>query len=368
MRWVFIVALAAVSSAQTPHDGSRVLLIVNGNSDVSLRIGEMYAKRRGVPRENVCRIRSTHAETIDRSTYKAEVEKGVLRCLRSHPKAERIRFLATTKGVPLRIRGEGGREATSAAVDSELTLLPLLLRGEDVPVAGRVPNLFFARYREMFDPARHGFYPVTRLTGYSYEDVEALVSRCLSARNRGVFVLDQGPLQPAPGNEWLSRTARALPLDRVLLDRRNAVVYDQSGVIGYASWGSNDAQRQVDKRRFLGFEWLPGAIALEYVSTNARTFEEPPAEWTIGTWNDPTSYFENSPQTMVGDLIREGAAGASGHVYEPYLDGNPRPDFVLPAYYAGTPLAEAFYLGMPYLSWMNVVVGDPLCRLDPPGR
>jgi hypothetical protein len=36
---------------------------------------------------------------------------------------------------------------------------------------------------------------------------------------------------------------------------------------------------------------------------------------------------------------------------------------VLPAYYSGRTLAESFYLGIPGLSWMNVVIGDPLMRL-----
>lgn len=368
MRWAFILAFAASASAQAPADGSNVLLIVNEKSDISLRIGEMYAKRRSVPPENVCRLRAISDETIDRETFVREVEAGVLDCLKAHSARGRIRFLLTTKGVPLRVRGQGERNTSWAAVDSELALAPRRLRGESIAASGRVPNPFFTRYRESPDPERHGFYPVTRLTGYKYADVEALVDRSLGARNRGLFVLDQAPVQPEIGNQWLSRAARALPLDRVLLDRRNAVVYDHQGVIGYASWGSNDAQRQVDRRRFLGFDWLPGAVAIEYVSTNARTFAEPPADWTISTWKDEASFFAESPQTMTGDLIREGVTGAAGHVYEPYLDANPRPDYVLPAYYEGKPLAEAFYLGIPYLSWMNVVVGDPLCRLDRPAR
>ncbi len=67
---------------------------------------------------------------------------------------------------------------------------------------------------------------------------------------------------------------------------------------------------------------------------------------------------------MTGDYIHEGASGASGQVSEPYLTFCPRPDFVLPAYFAGRNLAESFYMGIPGLSWMNVVIGDPLMRLQ----
>ena len=368
MRCILIVAFATSLAAQTAPGGESVLLIVNRNSDISLRIGEMYARRRGVPAENVCRIRAPSGEQISRQEFADDLEAGVLRCLERSRDRASILYLLTTKGVPLRIGGDGGRQASAASVDSELALAPRRLRGERISAPGRVENPYFMRYRESFEPERHDFYPVTRLTGYSYEDVEGLVSRSLEAKNRGVFVLDQGPIQEGEGNDWMSRAARALSLDRVFLDKNNEVVYGMRGVIGYASWGSNDVQRQVDKRRFLGFEWAPGALAIEYVSTNGRTFREPPKDWTIGTWRDESTHFFGSPQSMTGDLVREGAAGVAGHVYEPYLDAVPRPDYVLPKYYSGATLAEAFYVGIPYLSWMNIVVGDPLCRIGPAER
>ena len=51
----------------------------------------------------------------------------------------------------------------------------------------------------------------------------------------------------------------------------------------------------------------------------------------------------------------------SGHVAEPLLGNTIRPEILFPAYIAGFALAEAYYLAMPSLSWMTVVVGDPLC-------
>ena len=137
---------------------------------------------------------------------------------------------------------------------------------------------------------------------------------------------------------------------------------NQKGVIGYASWGSNDPDR---KQRMLNFSWLPGAIATEFVSTNGRTFEKPPEKWQLGTWSAQASWYAGSPQTLTADYIHEGATGASGQVNEPYLGFCPRPEFILPAYYSGRTLAESFYMGIPGLSWMNIVIGDPLMRLAP---
>ena len=68
--------------------------------------------------------------------------------------------------------------------------------------------------------------------------------------------------------------------------------------------------------------------------------------------------------TLAAESIQEGATGASGHVYEPFLRYCPRPDILFPAYIVrGRNLAESYYLAIPALSWMNIVIGDPLTRL-----
>ena len=74
-------------------------------------------------------------------------------------------------------------------------------------------------------------------------------------------------------------------------------------------------------------------------------------------------FFAGSPQSLTADYLHEGATGASGHVFEPYLALTPRPDYLLPAYLNGRTLAESYYLALRALSWQNIVVGDPLCRL-----
>jgi len=201
---------------------------------------------------------------------------------------------------------------------------------------------------------------VTRLTGYDFPDVKGLIDRALAARNEGKFVIDLKSASDEQGNDWLRSAALLLPKDRVVLDESGKVLLNQRDVIGYAAWGSNDPHRT---QRHLGFKWLPGAIVTEFVSTNARTFTRPPDRWNIGTWTDKSTWFAGAPQTLTADYIHDGATGASGHVDEPYLTFTPRPDYLLPAYFSGRNLAESYYLSIPALSWMNVVVGDPLCTL-----
>ena len=132
----------------------------------------------------------------------------------------------------------------------------------------------------------------------------------------------------------------------------------QGKVLGYYSWGSNDPA--IHQRHF-DMEFVPGAIAAEFVSTDARTFKEPPQAWLPANVATKESIYAGSHQSLVGDFIRDGITGTAGHVDEPYLDGTIRPEILFPAYVSGRNLAESFYAAMPYLSWQTVVIGDPLC-------
>jgi len=344
--------------------GENVLLVVNQASPISRQIGEYYASRRHVPPANVCRLNAKLDEEISRDDFDRQIDAPIAAFLRAGHLEEKILYIVTTSGVPLRIQGAGGRLAEQASVDSELALLYSDMHAKPHGLPAGIPNPFFGR---MGTPFRHPDFPiylVTRLAGYDLADVQGIIDRALLARNRGKFVIDLRAGDSTSGNKWLLEAARALPPYRVVLDQSERVLSGERDVIGYASWGSNDPDR---KQRHLGFAWLPGAIMTEYVSTNARTFTRPPESWNVGlSWSDPKGLFFGSPQSLTADYIHDGATGASGHVYEPFLEFCPRPNILLPSYYRGRNLAESYYLAIPALSWMNIVIGDPLCSLGKP--
>ena len=313
------------------------MVIVNRNSAVSRAIGAYYARRRGLLSENLCLIATPEREEISRDIYNRQIEMPVGAFLKSRRLVERTLYLVTTLGVPLKIQGSSGSAGTAASVDSELTLLYGKLKGKSVPVTGSALNPFYAQRDAPFGHPRFPIYLVTRLAAYDLASVKGMIDRSLEARNHGRFVLDLKSEDDQPGNSWLRTAAILLPADRVVIDETPAVLYDQRDVIGYGSWGSNDKGRE---RRRLGFQWLPGAIATEFVSTDGRTFHRPPPAWTFGTWEDHSSWFAGSPQSLTADFIAEGATGASGHVYEPYLMATPRPQYLFPAYYSGRNLAD----------------------------
>jgi uncharacterized protein (TIGR03790 family) len=359
---MFVASLAEAGFAQ--NDGHSVLLVVNDASSLSRGIGDYYARLRSIPLTNICHIRTTEDEEISRDIYNRQIAAPIAGFLRTGGLVDRVLYIVTTMGVPLKIKGTAEMDGDEAAVDSELTLLYLdMKRGTAHASRGSIPNPFFGRKDAAFTHPQFPIYLVTRLAAYDFEGVKAIIDRSLQAKNAGKFVIDEKDSGENSADEWLHSAAVFLPKDRVVLDTTTKVLYDLTDVIAYAGWGSNDKNRH---RRFLGFHWLPGAIATEFVSTNARTFKKPPDSWNIGKdWSGPTA-FAGSPQTMTADYLLEGATGASGHVYEPYLAQTPHPELVLPAYYNGRNLAESFYLGIRSLSWQNVVIGDPLCSLGKP--
>lgn len=359
-RWFAACLLTSTLWGQKPEN---VLVVVNQASALSRTVGDYYVLKRHVPLANVCRINTPDAEEVARAVYNDKIAAAVSNCLKKKRLVETVLYIATTAGVPLRVSGAGtGMQTEIASVDSELALLYSDIRGGAHPLAGPLRNPFFSS-TEAFTHAKYPMYLVTRLAGYDFADIKALIDRALIAKNTGKFVLDLRANDNTEGNEWMRAAARQLPKERVILDETARVLTNEHDVIGYASWGSNDGEH---KQRVLGFGWLPGAIMTEYVSTNARTFKTPPKEWTLGNWGDVASWFAGSPQTLTADYIREGATGASGHVSEPFLEYTPRPNLLLPAYYRGRTLAESYYLSIPALSWQNVVVGDPLCSLGKP--
>jgi uncharacterized protein (TIGR03790 family) len=289
---------------------------------------------------------------------------AVRQCLSSQGLVESVYYIVTTLGDPLKVAGASGLAGDAASVDSELTLLYAETKTAIMHrTAGIIPNPFFGRATAAFSHPEFPMYLVTRLAAYDFAGVRDMIDRALLASNRGKFVIDMGGGDPS-GEKWLKDAAEKLPKERVVLDEKYGPLYDQVDVIGYASWGSNDHSHN---RRFPNFRWLPGAIATEFVSTDARTFQRPPDGWVPSPdWNNQKVWFAGSPQALTADFILEGATGASGHVYEPYLTFTPRPDILLPAYFSGRNLAESFYLSIPALSWQNIVVGDPLCSLGKP--
>jgi uncharacterized protein (TIGR03790 family) len=355
-----LLYLPTTARAQGPQN---ILLVVNESSPDSLTVGDYYAKARSVPAGQIVRLKAPVEEAISREAYQTSIEAPIANWLSRSLLQDQILFIVLTKGIPLRVDGTVGQAGTVASVDSELTLLYRKLAGIQVPITGRIDNPYFLNDRPLSEARRFtrsvaDIYLVTRLDGFTTDEVLKLIDRAGKPVREGRIVLDQkSTMIDRGGDQWLAETAKRLTdsgqAARVTLDATRAVAATTDPVLGYFSWGSNDPANQ---RRQMGLTYAPGAIGGMFVSTDGRTFREPAA-----TWKPAPAGSASGGQTLVADLIREGITGISASVAEPYLDAIVRPQILFPAYLSGYTMAEAYYLAMPYLSWQTIIVGDPLC-------
>ena len=345
----------------------------------------------------------TRAETIDISAYRRDIEAPIQAYLASH---HGIDFIVLTKGIPIRIEGDGQSGGIDRfSLDSHLAALGY----DKLPQAIRVEfaDSFYDRYwvehfhkhfwanawanrfwnsQEGFSHARFGGYLVTRLDGYTETDAEALTTRSLQAEQSRAGKGPEGPvlLDIAPEMGFASKARQPYnilsepksPEDKVRivdekshlgdfnsdmevaaellmgrgisveLDRSGNFIGSRSGLMGYVSWGSNDAH--FSDAAYHSLRFAPGAIAETAVSTSGRTF--------LAT---------QGGQSLIADLISQGVTGVKGYVDEPLVKAVASPSIMFDRYTRGWTLAESFYAASALVGWEDVIVGDPLGRAYP---
>lgn len=331
---------------QVPADSKRVLVVINLASDDSKDVGAAYVKARKIPHDHVVTVTAPIEEKITVKEYRETIEGPIqakIKSLKTRPD-----FIVLTKGIPIKYW-----EKVSVSVDAGLSTMeikrePITSIREEAQVRSWISPYFGKN--EPFSSVKYGFYLVTRLDGYTAEDAKALIQNSLNAKpQKGPFLIDVDPRRIRPGYDQAHNTLiDAVKVLRkkgyeVDLDESEKFVSGTSPVMGYASWGSNDAHYLLSNYRAIRF--MPGAIGETFVSTSARTFKPV----TTG-------------QSVITDLIHSGITGIKGYVDEPYTLAMAHPDILFDRYTNGYTLAESFYMASMLLKWKDLVVGDPICR------
>jgi uncharacterized protein (TIGR03790 family) len=390
LPWLALLAVLPVCGGPASHP--EVLIVVNGNSPLSVATGQYYESARKVPAANVLTLDvplsdptlSTVADQfISRTNFDNEIRTPIEDFLTQNGLVDSIRIIVLAPGIPLRVNASCTldayylRDCNTASVDAELAVLfsPLVGAG-GVGADGEAANPYFdsstpfAQWRTD-NPGAALHYLVARLAGYQTPvdantgvpyDVKALIDHGHDIPLAGTALVDESPSRGGSyegGNAVLLAPAAAQIAalgEPVVHDTTNTFVSDLQAITLYASWGSNDGHTAgAPFYGSIGGHLYPGtfaplSIAFDIVSTNARTFVAPP---TYG-------------QSLIADFIHEGVAGAAGNVAEPVLGGVAHPDVLFRDYLRGVPAIEAYYRSVPYLSWMNVYVGDPLMTWGSP--
>ena len=363
-----------------------MLVVVNAQSPISVATGSYYASRRDIPSERILSLSiplvdpglgNPADETIARANFDSQIRIPIETFLTQNGLQDSIQFIVLTPGVPLRVSSSCSwsnsylRDCNNASVDAELAILFSSLIGTGIGQNGEAANTYFGSTQPFADwraahPSAPLRYLVTRLAGYQTPldaatgvptDVKALIDNAQAFAFDGRGLVDEAPSFATTGRSagntvLLGPTAALLGSIGVPLthDVSTTFVSDAGPLVAYASWGSNDPSNpgapvygSIRGHLYPG-SFVPGAIAADIVSYDARSFVWPP------------SY----GQSLTADLIRLGVSGAAGHVWEPSLSGVARFPVLFRSYFLGSTAAEAFYRSVPYLGWMNVWIGDPL--------
>ncbi|MEP6494270.1 MAG: TIGR03790 family protein [bacterium] len=325
---------------QDPQAG-RVLVVVNSASAIGVAISKYYRAARGIPAENVVVVTTTLDDDVSAADFATQIQAPVAAKLKT---LHGVDFIVTTHGIPLRA-GDYATDMLLAGIELDLAPIQAFTSAE----FKRATSPYF-RMDEPFSHAKFGLYLTTRLDGYSIEDMKALVDRSLAAKpEKGLFFLDQQVFDRVAINdqletamEQIARTLTSRGFESVS-EGTPAFVDPKQPLMGYWSSGSNDPNYSATVYHALRFK--AGALAETNVSTSARTF-----------------HHVSGGQSMIADLIAQGATGAKGYVAEPYTTAVAKPDIMFDRYTRGYNLAESFYMASQLLKWRDVVLGDPLCR------
>ncbi len=373
----FLVALLAApgltSNLRAQDLAAATVVIYNQASTESAELAKFYAQKRGIARDHVVGVSCSTAEEISREEYDRTLAaplRGLFRERRwwsfrdgpdGRPRvdASTIRFVALMKGMPLKIRGQaeayegdvnqGGPigSRNDASVDSELAILGVNTR----QISGAANNPYFQSYRSVTEETDPALLLVCRLDAPTAATVRRMITDAMETEKNGLW--GRGFVDGAQnhangleiGDRWLASVVDGLRAAGIptVYDNAPAIfpngypITDCALYYGWYAAGIAGAFSDAD------FRFLPGAVAVHIHSFSASTLRDPNANW-------------------VAPLLTKGAAVSLGNVYEPFLQLTTHLELFNDRLLHGFTFAESAYMATPALSWMTVMVGDPLYR------
>ena len=348
--------------------------IVVFNQDVpeSIELAKFYAQKRGIARDHLVGLSISRTEEISRMEYDTMIrnplravfkERGwwTLNEPRGGPvtvASNSIRFVALIKGVPLKVRSvsdyPGDKPSVpplgtrnEASVDSEIAALGAFTD----QISGPLPNPYFQSYRAIADAQNSAVLLVCRLDAPQVATVRRMITDAIEVEKKGLWgraYIDRWHNTATGfdmGDKWLAQARDELHKVGVPLIFEDTPelfpnTYPMTDCALYYGWY---AEKMTGPFTQPDFEFVPGAIAVHIHSFSASTLHDENANWA-------------------GPLLAKGAAATIGNVYEPYLSFTAHLDVLNDRLVHGFTFAESAYMATPALSWMTVMLGDPLYR------
>ena len=372
LAFVLVLALMLDLRAEQPLAASTIVVYNKAALD-SADLARFYAQKRGIASDHIVGLTCSTDEEITREEYDANIAEPLRDTFKTRkwwttretPEQQTavmttsIRFVALIKGVPAKIKPTAGpypgdqsaggpvSDHNEASVDSELATLGLFSR----QISGPFSNPYFQSFKAIGEFDNPVLLLVCRLDAPKAETVRRMIVDSIATEKRGLWgrAYVDGAHETAAGyaigDQWLAEIPVQLHIVGV------PVVYDNSPAVFpdgypmtdcalYYGWRTEKAAGPFAQPEF---RFSPGAIAVHIHSFSAMTLRDPNANW-------------------VGPLLSRGAAASIGNVYEPYLQFTAHLNIFNDRLLHGFTFAESAYSSIAVLSWMSVMVGDPLYR------
>ena len=299
-------------------------VIVNDADPLSRRIGRYYAEARGIPAENLIRVRFPIASVMDPDTF-AAIHRQV-----RDATPQGVQAYALTWAAPYRVGCMSITTAFAAGYDPAFCASPCELT--------RPSPLFASPASRPFDAT--GWRPTMALAGLDFESVKALIDRGLAADET----------RP-PGTAYLvetsdtRRSVRARGFDRVRAALGSALRIEH--IKADALTGKPDV-----------LFYLTGAVSVPDIDTN-RYRPGAVADHLTSSGGQLT----DSRQMSSLRWLEAGATGSYGAVVEPcnFPSKFPDPGVLIAAYVTGATLIEAYWKSVE-MPGQGIFIGEPLAR------
>ncbi len=347
-------------------ESREVVVVYNGDSELSRDAMSRYCVARNIPVENRFALYGLTRADISRKDYDVKVKSQLLSQARdrglmwptlSRAGDKEIKAMVLMPDLPLRIKEEvkeghkksGNAPNNAAALDSELMLL-----GASYEYNSLVPNPCYKKTEMVAPGVRQRIMCVCRIDGPNRECVMNMINDPHKVERSGLWgwtVVDTGG-KYREGDLMMERIAD------ICHTRRMPLFYEKTGstisndyplpeqTVCYFGWYTNPANGPFRRESATGFRFAPGAIAFHLHSYSATSLHD--------------------GKTWVSALLLRGAAVTAGNVAEPYLGPSLNCDIFFRLLAAGKQVGEAALVASPSASWQCIILGDPLYRPFPP--
>ena len=372
-----IFSLGCALAVSPQENASSTVVIYNLNVPESRELADFYCSSRSIDYSQEIGVIAPITEEISRSDYDSTIatpvreemiQRGywlVFRDMENHPQvtASRIHYAAIIRGMPLKISactnsypGDNPQlqpapfgACNAASVDSELSVLGLFTS----QISGVLNNPYSIR-KGGTNSALHippALLLVSRLDAPDDDAVKSMVLNGIKAEKEGLWGWGYTDLRSidttgyAEGDQWIKAAGDAMRKNGIPVISDDLPDTFQGGfpitdAAAYFGWYSGNVDGPFSASPF---RFVPGAVAAHLHSYSATTLRDPSLGWT-------------------GPLIQHGASASVGNVYEPYLVFTTDFGIMESMLLSGHNLAESYFAAQPVLSWMSVLVGDPLYR------